>query len=210
MLKVEIGPVVGSYPKMPQTRGFELRLPADWPPAAVTVNGVAVKRAGPTGKGGWSFEGNTLTTVIPVPSQSVAAKVTVEVRRAAGLTARRNELDGFAGAMTRLRGAYDALNQTWPVSDPPDVLIDDLQTGDRLSYHPENAQQEIARFHDLLPKAQEAVSGIQATFAPRMEEYVKQMMARDWLPTIKDMEAQKQHRLDAVARAERLVTEAGK
>jgi alpha-glucosidase len=209
-LRVEIGPVVGSHPKMPQTRGYELRLPADWPPAAITVNGVAVKRAGPTGKGGWSFEGNTLTTIIPVPASSVAAKVTVEVHRAHGLTARRNELDGFAGAMTRLRGAYNAMQQTWPVSDPPDVLIDALQTGDRLSYHPENAQQEIARFHDLLPKAQQAIAQIRATFTPRMEEYAKRLMASNWRPAIADMEAQKQRRLDAVARAERMVTEAGK
>ena len=75
----------GGYPGMSERRGYELRLPADWPPASVTVNGVAVKRAGPTGKGGWSFEGNTLTTVIPVPSFSVDAKVTVEVRTRRGL-----------------------------------------------------------------------------------------------------------------------------
>ena len=209
-LRVEIGPIQGGYPKMPLTRGYELRLPADWPPATVTVNGVAVKRAGPTGKGGWSFEGNTLTTVIPVPRQSVAANVTIEVRRASGLITRRNELDGFAGAMTRLRGAYDDLHQTWPVSDPPDVLIDAMQTGDRLGYHPENAQQEIARFHELLPKAQQAVTQIHATFAPRMEEYANRLMASNWRPAIPDMEAQKQRRMDAIARAERLVTEAGK
>src|SRR5208283_1531566 len=88
-LRVEIGPVEGSYPGMMKTRAYELRLPADWPPAAVTVNGVPVKQAGPTGKGGWTYEGNTLTTVIPVASLSVQARVTVEVRRAAGLTARR-------------------------------------------------------------------------------------------------------------------------
>ena len=35
--------------------------------------------------GGWTFEGNTLTTIVPVPEGSVAAKVTVEVRRASGL-----------------------------------------------------------------------------------------------------------------------------
>ena len=61
-LNVEIGPVEGRYPGMAKARGYELRLPADWPPAAVTVNGVAVKQAGPLGKNGWSFEGNTLTT----------------------------------------------------------------------------------------------------------------------------------------------------
>ncbi|HME58726.1 MAG TPA: hypothetical protein VKF63_10345, partial [Terracidiphilus sp.] len=153
---------------------------------------------------------NTLTTVIPVPRLSVAAKVTIEVRRAPGLIARRNELDGFAGAMTRLRGAYDAMHQTWPVSDPPDVLIDAMQTGDRLCYHPENAQQEIARFYDLMPKVKAAITGIRATFAPRMEEYAKRLMASNWRPATTDMEAQKQRRLDAVDRAERLVAEASK
>ena len=56
---------------MVKARGYELRLPADWPPASVTVNGVAVMQAGPLGKNGWSFEGNTLTTMIPVPETSV-------------------------------------------------------------------------------------------------------------------------------------------
>jgi alpha-glucosidase len=209
-LRVEIGPVEHGYPGMPQRRGYELRLPADWPPASVTVNGVVVKQAGPLGKGGWSFEGNTLTTVIPVPSFSVASKVTIEVRRADGLIARRDELDGFAGAMTRLRGAYEAMRGTSPVSDAPDVLVDAMQAGDRLSYHPENAQEEMARFHKVLPEAQAAVAGISANFTPRLEEYAKRLLARNWFPTKVDMEAQKQRRLDAVTRAERLATEAGK
>jgi len=98
------------------------------------------------------IRGNTLTTVIPVPSFSVASKVTIEVRRADGLTARRSELDGFAGAMTRLRGAYDSMRGTSPVSDAPDVLVDAMQSGDRMSYHPEGAQEEIAHFHKVTPK----------------------------------------------------------
>ena len=209
-LRVEIGPVEGSYPGMLQRRGYELRLPADWPPASVTVNGVTVKQAGPKDKGGWSFEGGTLTTVIPVPSFGVASKVTIEVRRADGLTARRNELDGFAGAMTRLRGVYDSMRGTWPVSDAPDVLIDAMQAGDRLSYHPESAQEEIAHFHKVTPEAQAAVAAIGANFTPRLEEYAKRELARNWFPAKVDMEAQKQHRLDAVTRAERLAPEAGK
>ncbi|MGB7549905.1 MAG: TIM-barrel domain-containing protein [Terracidiphilus sp.] len=209
-LRVEIGPVEGGYPGMLKTRGYAIRLPADWPPAAVTVNGVAVKQAGPLGKGGWSFEGNTLTTVIPVPSESVAAKVTVEVRRAAGLTARRGELDGFAGAMTRLRGAYDAINQTLPVASPPDVLIDAMQTGDRLGYHPERAAEEIAHFNEVLPQAQAAVQAMGQGFAQRMDDFALRMSHESWRPAGMDMEAQKQHRVDALARARKLVTEAGK
>jgi alpha-glucosidase len=209
-LKVEIGPVEGGYPNMPKTRAYELRLPADWPPASITVNGVPIKHAGPTGKGGWSFEGNTLTTVIPVPSGSVASKVTVEVRRTAGLTARRAELDGFAGSMTRLRGAYDAMQQTWPVSTPPDVLIDAMQTGDRLSYHPENAVAEIAHLHAVLPQAQAALAEVAKGFGPRVDEYARHIADEDWRPAGMNLEAEKQLRRDAMARAEKLVTEAGK
>jgi alpha-glucosidase len=119
-------------------------------------------------------------------------------------------LDGFAGAMTRLRGAYDAMHQTWPVSDPPDALIDAMQAGDRLSYHPEKAQEEIAHFHEALPKAQAAIDEIGATFTQRLEDYAKRLLADSWRPAGLDMEAQKQRRTDAVARAERLGTEAGK
>jgi alpha-glucosidase len=205
-LRVEIGPVEGSYPGMMKARGYELRLAADWPPSSVTVNGTPVQKAGPTGAGGWSFEGNTLTTVIPVPAAAVDSAVTVEVRRAEGLTARRGELDGFPGAMTRLRGAYDAMHQTWPVSSPPDILVDAMQAGDRLGYHPEKATEEIAHFHEVLPQAQSAVETIGQTFAQRLDDALKHMGNNK----LQDAEAQKQHRLDAMAKAQKQVSEAGK
>ena len=39
-LRVEIGPVRRQLSRHAEARGYELRLPADWPPACVTVNGV--------------------------------------------------------------------------------------------------------------------------------------------------------------------------
>jgi alpha-glucosidase (family GH31 glycosyl hydrolase) len=206
-LRVEIGPVEGSYPGMLKSRAYELRLPADWPPASVTVNGVAIMQAGPTDNEGWSFDGNKLTTLIPVASESVENRVVIEVSRAAGLTAKRSELGGFAGAMTRLRGAYDAMHKTSPVAQPPDALIDAMQTGDRLGYHPEHAAEEIAHFHEVLPKVQAAVDAIGNGFAQRIDDYIKNM-SRDW--RVADLEAQKQNRLDAISRAEKLVAEAQK
>jgi len=203
VLTVEIGPIEGSYPGMLKSRAYELRLPADWPPVSVSVNGAAVHQADPTGKGGWRFEGNTLTTVVPIGSTSTTDKVTIEVHRAAGLTAKRIELDAFAGAMTRLRGTYDALKKTWPISGPPDPLIDAMQTGDRIGYHPERALEEIAHFHEILPKAQAAVDAIQQGFVQRMDDYVKRMSKDDRQPA--DLEAQKQSRLDALTRAEKLM-----
>jgi len=35
-----------------------------------------------------------------------------------------SELDGFAGALSRLRGAYDEMQQTWPATTAPYALID--------------------------------------------------------------------------------------
>ncbi len=207
-LSVEIGPVEGSYPGMLKARAFELRLPADWPPATVTVNGIPVKQAEIPGEPGWSFEGNTLTTIIPVSSRSVAAKVTVVVRRADGLTARRGELDGFAGSMTRLRDAYDALQQTWPVAAPPDPLIDAMQTGDRLGYHPEFATDEITHFHVAVLEAQSAVAALDRTFAQSLADSLNRVAAASFTP--EQLEAQKQRRLDAFQRAKSLVGEIGK
>jgi alpha-glucosidase len=66
-------------------------------PASVTMNGKPVAFAKLGKPGGWNYEGNTLTTIVPVPVASRASKVIVEVRRATGLTARRPELDGFTG-----------------------------------------------------------------------------------------------------------------
>jgi alpha-glucosidase (family GH31 glycosyl hydrolase) len=204
-LRVEIGPVQGAYPGMLKSRSYELRLPADWPPEAVTVNGVSIKKANTLGKGGWSYEGNTLTTIIPVTARSAEIKVTIVIPRASGLTARRNELDGFAGTMTRLRGAYDAMNKTMPVSVPPDALIDAMQTGDRLSYHPENATDEIAHLHDVLPKAQTDVNTIGQEFTQRSDAYVAAHNRGNW--RVDEFESQKQSRFDAVARAQKLLAD---
>ena len=207
-LRVEIGPIEGGHPAMLRTRGYELRLPADWPPASVTVNGVAVKRAWPSGIGGWRFEGNTLTTIIPVSAASVADKVTIEVRRAEGLTARRSELDGFNGSMTRLRATYDALNGAWPIASPPDVLIDAMQTGNRLGYHPEHAQEEIAHFHQVLPQAQAAVARLGTDAKQRLEQFAQRMSRNNAAPA--DLDAQRQRRLDALERAQNVIAETRK
>ncbi len=204
-MRVEIEPVERGYPGMMTSRRYEVRLPGDWPPETVTVNGVTVNHAGPTGEDGWRYEGNTLTTVIPVPTTSVSSKVTVEVHRAHDLAARRGELDGFPGAMTRLRGAYDAISQTWPASHPPDALVDAMQAGGRLSYHPEKAAEELAHFHQALPQAQAAVEEIGRDFAQRADQAIRHEH-EDTRPA--NVDASQQKRADAMARAQKQVSEA--
>jgi alpha-glucosidase len=157
-LRVEISPGADRDSNRPKSRAYELRLPADWPPAAVTVDGATVPEAAGIGSVGWHYEGNSLTTVIPVERRSSDARVVIEVRRSPGSMARRAALDGFPGAMTRLRGAYDALRGTSPYGDAPDVLIDAMQAGDRIGYHPMQAEAEIAHFHEALARVPAAVA----------------------------------------------------
>ncbi len=157
-LDVDVQPARGEYPGMVTERGYELRLPGDWPPDSITVNGEALGFDREVGKPGWRYEGNTLTTMVTSGSFAVTSRVRIHVHRQKGLFARRSELDGFAGKMSRLREAYDTLNSVWPVTWSPDALIDAMQTGDRLTYHPENIQAEIAHFP---PVYAQAVSWIQ-------------------------------------------------
>jgi alpha-glucosidase (family GH31 glycosyl hydrolase) len=146
-LTVDVAPVQGGYPGMRMGRGYELRLPGDWPPESVTANGVALSvEASDATVPGWHYDGNTLTTVVSVAAAAVAQGAHIEIRRAAGSLASRGQLDGFAGATARLLSVYNLLNQTHPVSWSADPLIDAMQTGDRMSYHPETARTEIGRF----------------------------------------------------------------
>ena len=207
-LRVEIGPVEGSYPGMQKTRGYELRLPADWPPDSVMVNGKALKPVKPGEPGGWRFEGNTLTTVIPVPAESTAAKIVVEVHRAKGLTQQREKIDGFVGKMTLLRGAYDAMQATGPVAGPSLALIDAMQSGDRLSYYPEKIDGELAHLDAALKQAQADVAALDKEFEKRLSDSSRRIGGATLAPA--DVESEKQKRRDALHRAEALLAEAAK
>jgi alpha-glucosidase len=157
-LTIDISPVEGTYPGMLVNRGYELRLLADWPPESVVANGKALAfQSSDAITSGWHYEGNTLSTIVNIPSHSVSEAVRVEIRRTPGSQALRAQLDGFAGAIARLHSAYDVLNQEWPLAWSPDPLIDAWQTGDRLSYHPETARNELSHFAQKYIAAQASV-----------------------------------------------------
>jgi len=170
-LTITIGAVRGIYPGMKTERTYEVRLPADWPPEALSVNGQTVdykpKSSVPsrthggtsleTGLPSWRFEGNTLTTVISTRSMPLTEVVNIKVTRSAELMSHRVELNGFAGAMTRLNDALYTLQHAWPFGSVPDEVEDAAQTGDKLGYYPDTAVQILAHYRDVLPKAKAKV-----------------------------------------------------
>ena len=167
-LAIQVAPVEGSYPGMITERSYEVRLPGDWPPDSVSVNGAKLTFTDKeTAKVGWRFEGNTLTTVIRTAKYPVRTAVRIDVHRAKGSVASRNQLDGFAGAIHRLRSAYDTLNSLLDLKvSAPDPLIDAWQTGDRLTYHPEKAHAEIDRFVKIYDTAMQQVGQLASSGAP--------------------------------------------
>jgi alpha-glucosidase (family GH31 glycosyl hydrolase) len=152
-MEVDVHPVQGHYPGMLHLRGYELRLPADWPPTSMTVNGRKLN-LDQNGNGlGWHYDGNTLTTIVNVPHFATTEHVRLRIYRDPALVAHEAELDGFEGAMTRLRNAYDSLNQTSPTAWSPESLIFAMQTGNRMSYTPATAGAEIDQFQNAYQKA---------------------------------------------------------
>lgn len=160
-LEVEILPAEGQGTGLPLKRGYELRLPADWPPISVTVNGIDLPYDPKTSAPGWRFQGNSLTTVISLPRRPVGEMVKVRIRRPGWALMKRKELDGFAGAMARLRDAYDSINQATS-SGAPDSLILAMQTGDRLTYQPKSAAIEIGRREQAF---RDAIASVEAMVA---------------------------------------------
>ncbi|MFC5864536.1 TIM-barrel domain-containing protein [Acidicapsa dinghuensis] len=175
-LTIEIAPVRGSYPGMLTQRSYEIRLPGDWPPNSVISNGTALTFALQSDKPSWHYEGNTLSTIITTPRYSVSERVVLHIHRPAGSLASRAQLDGFAGAEERLREAYDTLNAQWPFTRAPDPLIDAWQTGDRISYKPETAREQIARFPQVYAEGEKQVQDLADKTNVPDDQLVKQLM----------------------------------
>jgi len=170
-LEVEIAPVKGHYAGMLLKRSYELRLPADWPPTSVTVNGTNLAYNTKGAEPGWRFSGNTLTTIIDIPESSVTDLVKIAIRRPDGSLSKRAELDGFTGAMARFRDAYDTLNQATS-SGAPDPLLLAMQSGDRIGYHPETAAAEVEKRQQAFTAAVASVQAM-ATVADSDQQVAK-------------------------------------
>ena len=163
ILTLSVAPTVGHYAGMPTERAYELRLPGNWPPSSVTVNGEPLPYANTAEKPGWRFEGSTLTTVITTRRFSTGDAVSVKLRIDPQLAHSRSMLDGLPGKLPRLRETNDILNAAWPAAGSPDLLIDAMQTGDRIGYHPETAFAEVSRLSAKLIGLAKIIDAMHAT-----------------------------------------------
>ena len=145
-LEIEILPMEGSYPGMPASRAYELRLFASWPPATLTLNGQPIPYTGPeASSSGWRYDGDTATTIIELPATPITQKQVVRLSLPNLTPVEENLLDGVQGKLTRLHGAMHILEGTWPKGWAPDPLLHAAQTGRRVTLNPALAVTEFRR-----------------------------------------------------------------
>jgi alpha-glucosidase (family GH31 glycosyl hydrolase) len=162
-LNITISSIQGSYKGMQFDRAYEVRLPGGWPPSSVSVNGKSLVYEKRKGDPGWRFDGNTLTTIVSTPRFGVGDAVTITVKTGLEMARSVLLLDGFAGKMTRLRESYDILNANWPGGWSPDSLVGAMQTGDRLTYHPNIAFAELGALEQKLSALPGAIEAMRTT-----------------------------------------------
>lgn len=171
-LRIVIGPVQGASAP---TRVYELRLPADLPPQSVRVNGHPLAFTDRVKVSGWRYDGNTLTTIIPVAASTVRKPVVIEIYRSPVSEAASAGRDGFQGRLILLRAAYDALAPFERLHAAPDALVLAMQTGDRMAYHPASAPTELASFNGRVSDAQSAVAAHADMLAKAVDQKLRQL-----------------------------------
>jgi alpha-glucosidase len=150
-------PQEGSYAGQITRRKIKVELPGDWPPKKILVNGQDLPYTdADSATPGWRFEGNTLTTSIVTAEFATDSTTTIVVTRDADLAHKSELLDGFAGKMTSLRHAYDAVNGLWTV----EPLVIAMQTGNRIGYQPQNAKGEVERLAQFIRSSQSTLAAI--------------------------------------------------
>ena len=149
-IAVTIAPVEGFFPGLLRERGYEVRLRGTWPPARVTWNGAEVAYRADGSAPGWRYDGDRLTTIVSLPKTDVSTRKELVVEQPAG--ADDALLDGVPGALLRLKRGMTMLEGLWPADWPSDAYVTLVQTGRRITLHPDSAQVELRRFREQLPQ----------------------------------------------------------
>lgn len=158
-MEVTIGSAEGRYPGMAVERAYELRLPGALPPRRVEWRGAPVPfdAAETAAAPSWRYDGNTLTTVVSLPRSAVTQPATLTIVPVEASPASVAAVNGFPGKLKRLEAAMHALNTAWPRGWSPDVLVEQAQTGRRISLKPDTAGAELEGFERRLPEVAAAI-----------------------------------------------------
>lgn len=156
-IKIEIFPAVGEFKGMLEKRGYEIRVPLILPPEKISCNGREVIYSKEEKNMAWRYDGNRLMTIVNIPKFPLREKVDIEIELQKENGDLLETMNGFPSKINRLKRGMLLLNTLWTKEWSPDSLIDAFQTGNRIEINPQNANLELKRFKNILPKALEDI-----------------------------------------------------
>ncbi len=183
LLTLAIGAVEGSYPGMSRERSYEIRLPGTLPPTSAGCNGTDLAYAPIEGSVGWRYDGSRAMTVVTLPRSLRSSTLTLVVRSHVPGEEQLRVTSTVAGLLSRLRRSMSIVNHEWPKEWSPDSLVAAVQTGHRVTLHPETAQSEFTALRKNLPKILDQVAGL--AISPSVAQRVANHCTIESAPTKK-------------------------
>lgn len=170
-IKITIDPVKGSFPGMPESRTYELRLPLTFPPERVKVNGKIIPYNKNGSAGSWNYNGSRFTTHIYTSRFSVQNKVEAEIKfpryNIELLSNKKQKINRLIKFMKFLA------NNKWDKSKySNDLVVHAAQTGHRISLDPQNILSEIHKFEKEWKKVVEMIKSCsmkESKYVPYLE-----------------------------------------
>lgn len=101
VVKVSIGAREGTYADAPESRSYELRFPAMFPPKSVKVNGKSVQYERFPSDECWTYDPYTLSPIIYIGNRDCGSDLSVEIELDERVLERQKELYGLSGIFKR-------------------------------------------------------------------------------------------------------------
>ena len=154
---ITIAPRKGTFEGATATNNYELRLPANYPPKSVRVDGKEFKYARYAEVGEWGYDGYTLAPYILVGEIDNAKGCVVEIEFAEGDLAAQDKLYGIQGIVNRcvaltteFKEAYGNYYDPYPLL--PDFYMNVSQAPNFIMEFPQDIHKSVANYYNSLSK----------------------------------------------------------
>ena len=152
---ITIAPRQGSFEGASATTSYELRLPANYPPKSVRVDGNEYNYSRYAEAGEWGYDGYTLAPYILLGEIDNSKGCTVEVEFAEGDLAQQSKLFGIQGVVNRcvlltaeLKEVYGKYYDPYPLL--PDFYMNVSQAPNFIMEFPQDIHKSIETYYKSL------------------------------------------------------------
>lgn len=140
---LKVLPQKGAFNGMSGSRRYELRFLSTFPPEEISVNGRKYNYQAENVPGSWTYDGQTLSTVVNIPNMSCTEVLTIRFVPAKGAAGKTQLLNGKVGLFASLQNAteqmkYESAKSDW-VANAPEILLELANIPTQIHYHPEQA-----------------------------------------------------------------------